>query len=156
MDRTWIPGTFERPHCDICGKPGASCKADRRASAGRAYHFGFVPDWRELRGRGNANGRNSLHKILALLATLVSAPVFSFLLRRTSETGTPGESTMGGREAPRVRPMAHGCESFPLAGAVCASSAESIQSVGLFQVLSLLGGSRRDSLLLARFDELLG
>lgn len=49
---------------------------------------------------------------------------FSFLLRRTSETGTPGESTMGGREAPRVRPMAHGCESFPVAGAVCASSAE--------------------------------
>src|SRR5713226_6533737 len=52
--------------------------------------------------------------------------------------------------------MADGCESFALAGALCASSAERIYAVRLFHLFCLSADSRRNSLLPARFEELLG
>src|SRR5260370_5512660 len=52
--------------------------------------------------------------------------------------------------------MADGCESFVVAGALCATSAERIHAICLFHLFSFPSDSGWNSLLPARFEKLLG
>src|SRR5438552_16983607 len=70
----------------VCGKPCASSEAGQRASTGCDHDSGLVP-CRSL-GSGARQGakRVVFSKVLALLAALVLASVFSFLFRGAGQT----------------------------------------------------------------------
>src|SRR5260221_7805355 len=79
---------------------------------------------RACRTARSAKWRNDCDPFLAFLAALVSASVFSLLLRGTGVPGASGPSEMAGREINRVRSRFVWRSSGGLAGAVCHAAAQ--------------------------------
>src|SRR2546422_39034 len=63
------------------------------------------------------------------------------------KAGASGDAHLAGRQADRVRSMADGCESFVVAGALCAPCAKRVHAIRLFNLLCFSLDTRRDSVL---------
>src|SRR5439155_13677358 len=98
MGSTGIPDGFRRADCDICRKPAASSEIDWRAGVCGGSDIGFVRGGGESRGANRVARRDVFVEILALLAALVPASVFSVLLSGDGEAGASGHSGLAGRQ----------------------------------------------------------
>src|SRR5579863_592886 len=115
MGGTELSGNFQRADFDLRGKPRAAVEAPGRPVGGRGGDYGGLPCGRGLGffragfGAGRAwRGAELRAEILAFLAALVSASVFSFLFRGNERNGAADSAAMAGREADRVRSLANG------------------------------------------------
>src|SRR5437899_7235749 len=85
MGGTGIPDGFRRADCDICRKPAASSEIDWRAGVCGGSDIGFVRGGGESRGANRVARRDVFVEILALLAALVPASVFSVCFEEMSK-----------------------------------------------------------------------
>src|ERR1700756_3119469 len=146
---------FQRDDFCFLQTPLASLETGLLAGDRGCIYFSAVRRGRARRRAGRTHRDAILHRILAFLALLVSASVFSFLFRGTGISGSPRESELAGRETDCVRSLAVWRPSRFVAGAVCNAGAQRIYTTGLPDVFRLPGGARRDSLLPERVARLL-
>src|SRR5258708_37122211 len=83
----------------VCGKPCTPTEVDRGTSVCCGDHSGIVPCGSPSCGARGVARRRAFCKILALLAALVSASVFSVLLLGARKARPSGDSLLAGREA---------------------------------------------------------
>src|ERR1700740_1354603 len=125
---------FERDDFCFLQTPLASVETDRRTGDRGCIYFSAVRRGRARRRAGRTHRDAILHRILAFLALLVSASVFSFLFRGTGISGSPRESELAGRETDCVRSLAVWRASRFVAGGVWGARARPVCSNRLSHV----------------------
>ena len=93
--------------------------------------------------------------MVALLAILVSAPLFPLLFRRACIPDDPLHAKLAGRQTDRLRLLADWSSSLHLVGAVCNNSSERVYAIGLFVVLHVFADLGWSSVCEARMVGLL-
>src|SRR5262249_37065379 len=122
--RARLHGDFECADCNLRAKPGESAAPRRNARVRLVAYSRVVPRGGAQRTARNSAWRNIFDEVLAFLAALVSAPVFSFLLCRAGEACAPGESRLAGRQADCFRLLAYGSASSAAARTIFDASAK--------------------------------
>src|SRR5207249_557853 len=99
MDRAGILGIVQCVGRHVPGESGASHEVDCDAGRSSGADTDSLPGGSKHCPAITVAVRVVFVPVLALLATLVSTSVFSFLLRGDGQAGASGYSRMGGREA---------------------------------------------------------
>ncbi len=124
MRRAGLSGVFQCDDLSFRPRCRAAIQIDWRASDCGHADLDDLYCERARRTARSAKYRNGCDPFLALLAALVSASVFSLLLRGTGVPGASGQSEMAGRKIDRVRSRAVWRASGGLAGAIRHSVAQ--------------------------------
>src|SRR5215469_17639576 len=118
MGRAWVSGSLQRDDFQLLEKPGASLEADRRANHRCCLDLHGVCCRTASGGTLARCSGIAGHALLALLAALVSASIFSFLLRGTRLSGPSCQSKLAGRATHGLRSLTLRRSTIVMAGAI--------------------------------------